>query len=53
MAALDNMLFFEGSLQLLDDVVDQYCYAWNKLIDQPWKIMSTPRRDWAIVGQSF
>jgi hypothetical protein len=23
-----------------DDIVDYCCYAWNTLIDQPWKIMS-------------
>jgi hypothetical protein len=23
-----------------DDIVDHRCYAWNTLIDQPWKIMS-------------
>jgi transposase len=23
------------------------CEAWNKLIDQPWKIMSIAMRDWA------
>jgi hypothetical protein len=23
-----------------DDIVDRCCYAWNTLIDQPWKIMS-------------
>ena len=21
-----------------DDIVDHCCYAWNTLIDQPWKI---------------
>ncbi len=36
-----------------DDIVDHCCYAWNTLIDQPWKIMSIARRDWAIVGQSL
>jgi transposase len=30
-----------------DDIVDHCCYAWNKLIDQPWKIMSIAMRDWA------
>ena len=30
-----------------DDIVDHCCYAWNKLIDQPWKIMSIGMRDWA------
>src|SRR5262249_51260340 len=29
-----------------DDIVDHCCYAWNTLIDQPWKIMSIARRDW-------
>jgi hypothetical protein len=36
-----------------DDIVDHCCYAWNTLIDQPWKIMSIAHRDWAIVGQSL
>lgn len=27
-------------------IVDICCHAWNKLIDQPWKIMSIGRRDW-------
>jgi hypothetical protein len=35
-----------------DDIVDHCCYAWNTLIDQPWKIMSIARREWAVVGQS-
>lgn len=30
-----------------DDIVDHCCFAWNKLIDQPWKIMSIGMRDWA------
>ncbi|MGH8164280.1 MAG: IS630 family transposase [Rhodanobacteraceae bacterium] len=29
-----------------DDIVDHCCCAWNKLIDQPWKIMSIGIRDW-------
>jgi transposase len=36
-----------------DDIVDHCCYAWNTLIDQPWKIISIARRDWAVVGQSI
>ena len=36
-----------------DDIVDHCCYAWNTLVDQPWKIMSIARRDWAVVGQSI
>jgi transposase len=30
-----------------DDIVNLSCEAWNKLIDQPWKIMSIGLRDWA------
>ena len=30
-----------------DDIVTHCCEAWNKLIDQPWKIMSIGRRQWA------
>ena len=30
-----------------DDIVDHCCYAWNKLVDQPWAIMSIGLRDWA------
>ncbi len=29
------------------DILDHCCFAWNKLIDQPWKIMSIGTRDWA------
>jgi hypothetical protein len=28
-------------------------YAWNTLIDQPWKMMSVARRDWATIGHSI
>lgn len=30
-----------------DDIVDHCCDAWNKLIDQPWRIMSVGMREWA------
>jgi len=30
-----------------DNLVDHCCEAWNRLIDQPWKIMSIGMRDWA------
>ena len=30
-----------------DDIIDHCCDAWNKLIDQPWKIMSIGHRKWA------
>ncbi len=29
------------------DVLDHCCDAWNKLTDQPWRIMSIGLRDWA------
>jgi hypothetical protein len=29
-----------------DDIVDHCCYAWNTLIDYPWKIRSIAQRDW-------
>jgi transposase len=45
---LSNRIF-----KSFDDIVDHCCYAWNTLIEQPWKIMSIARRDWAVVGQSI
>lgn len=30
-----------------DEIVALCCDAWNKLIDQPWRIMSIGSRDWA------
>ena len=45
---LSNRIF-----KSFDDIVDHCCYAWNTLIDQPWKIMSIALRDWAAVGQSL
>ena len=45
---LSNRIF-----KSFDDIVDQCCYAWNTLIDQPWKIMSIAYRDWAVVGHSL
>ena len=44
---LSNRIF-----KSFDDIVDHRCYAWNTLIDHPWKIMSIARRDWAAVGHS-
>jgi hypothetical protein len=29
------------------DILDHCCYAWNKLVDQPWRIMSIGTREWA------
>ena len=39
---LSNRVF-----QSYDAIVDHCCEAWNKLIDQPWRIMSLGLRDWA------
>ncbi|MFP6734146.1 MAG: IS630 family transposase, partial [Rhodospirillales bacterium] len=30
-----------------NDIVDHCCFAWNQLIDQPWRIMLIGLRDWA------
>ena len=30
-----------------DDILDHCCFAWNRLTDQPWRIMSIGRRQWA------
>ena len=29
------------------NIVDHCCYAWNKLVAQPWTIMSIGFREWA------
>lgn len=39
---LSNRIFQSG-----EDLVDHCCEAWNKLVDQPWRIMSLGLRDWA------
>jgi transposase len=39
---LSNRVF-----QSYDDILDHCCFAWNKLVDQPWTIMSIGLRDWA------
>ena len=31
-----------------DAIVDHCCYAWNQLVDQPWRVMSIGLRDWAM-----
>ena len=30
-----------------DDILDHCCFAWNRLTDQPWRIMSLGLRTWA------
>ncbi len=39
---LSNRVF-----QSYDDLLDHCCDAWNKLVDQPWHIMTIGLRDWA------
>lgn len=29
------------------DILDHCCFAWNKLVEQPWRIMSIGLRQWA------
>ncbi len=38
---LSNRVF-----QSYDDILDHCCAAWNRLVDQPSKIISIGRRDW-------
>ncbi len=30
-----------------EDLLDHCCAAWNRLVDQPWRIMSLGLHDWA------
>jgi hypothetical protein len=41
-------LAVESNFQSFDDIAD-HC-SWNTLVDQPWKIMSIARRDWAAAN---
>jgi hypothetical protein len=41
----DNWLS-DRTFKSYEDIVDHCCGAWNKVVDQPWKIMSTGTRDW-------
>ena len=34
-------------VQSYDDIVDHRGFAWNRLVDQPWTIMSIGLRNWA------
>ena len=36
-----------------DNIVDLCCDAWNRLTDQPWKIMSIAYRQWTVIGQTL
>ena len=35
-----------------DDIVDHCCEAWNKLVNQPWRIISIGFRDWSHESRS-
>jgi hypothetical protein len=39
---LSNRIF-----QNYEDIVDHCCAAWNRIADQPWRIMTIGLRDWA------
>lgn len=39
---LSNRIF-----QSYDDIIDHCCFAWNKLVEQPWRIRSLGLRQWA------
>lgn len=39
---LGNLIF-----DSYEEIVDQCCIAWNKLVDRPWAIMSIGMRQWA------
>jgi hypothetical protein len=36
-----------------DNIVDLCCDAWNRLTNQPWKIMSIAHRQWTVIGRAF
>jgi len=39
------LLFASGFAQ--EDILDHCCFAWNKLINMPWKVMFIGSREWA------
>ena len=44
---LENGVVVGRIFKSYDDLVDHCCAAWNKLVDQPWRIMSIGLRQWA------
>ncbi|MEO6716638.1 MAG: ABC transporter transmembrane domain-containing protein [Novosphingobium sp.] len=36
-----------GVFSSYDNIVDHCCLAWNRLVDQPWRIMTLGLRQWA------
>jgi hypothetical protein len=47
MAVHARQLAVQRIFKSYDDIVDHCCFAWNKLVDQPWRIMSIGLRQWA------
>jgi|ERR1700677_1866670 hypothetical protein len=47
LAILARQLLSNRIFKSFHDTVDHCCDAWNKLINQPWRIMSIGLRDWA------
>ncbi len=45
---LSNRVF-----ETYDEILDAACEAWNRLIDQPWRIMSIGLRNWAHNSHSL
>ena len=45
---LSNRVF-----ETYEDILDAACEAWNRIIEQPWKIISIGTREWAHKGQSL
>ena len=45
---LSNRVF-----ETYDEILDAACEAWNRLIDQPWRIMSIGSRNWAHNSHSL
>ena len=44
-----RQLALEQIFKSFDDIVDHCCDAWNKLIDQPWRIISIGLREWEML----
>ena len=41
------------TFETYQDILEAACEAWNRIIDQPWRIMSIGLRKWAHNGQSL
>jgi hypothetical protein len=48
---------YKPRLQTYDGILDRCCFAWNKRIGMPWRIMSIGSRDWSrstkLVGNNL